>query len=676
MKRLVPLACILLLVIARANAIPEIVLEEEEKADSYCTDSWPPTPLQGAALWQRPMRPLVLISGIAGSMLHTPLGTFPETWKKLWIAFRTQNEVAVEYLSGYFNGSMVVERYGHQVVAREDGFGLCSIDNLDPDLVIDKTDPYYYHNMILYLISIGYVPGETLFGFPYDWRQSVRHAATLERLHALIHTLHNSTSEKQPIDIMTHSMGGLLMKSYVSRYLEDTASVLGRWTAIGTPWRGGGSLAYKAMISGYALDMTTIPIVDWGLSETVAHSVELNWPSAFELMPDVDHDPWWRAESLAAPPQIGFQVRGQDPFLAESSSQVKTVIQGVNSANMQVFRPGTPAVPNPVNMLAWTHADETREEFAQLSERLLAYRQELAGSMTFEVTSIEGSKVPTKYSLGFTRPVLNLPQLQTQTPDYTNVPGDGTVPYASSRSDGMNARHLEYRGNADHQRLLRTPEVFFGVRHALDLGCLLEGSWKVDIYSPSGTIFSTQYWRFGDEKPMIRISNNTLDAVADSFNTTLPDGTPISGTLDPTCATFIGKWTSVYKSIGTRILGTECNPSTRKIVRAAHGERYHTCIYGNWSNHTRFLNCDESYQRVGEDCVLIIEPSSPRPDSGKSHLVRNLIIVLCSIAGIIVLSVAVLFIWRAVGKRARDTEYRTLTIDDATSLNSDTSLFS
>lgn len=54
-------------------------------------------------------------------MLHSPLGTFPETWKKLWIAFKTQNEIALQYMSGIFNGSMVVERYNHSIVAREDG---------------------------------------------------------------------------------------------------------------------------------------------------------------------------------------------------------------------------------------------------------------------------------------------------------------------------------------------------------------------------------------------------------------------------------------------------------------------------------------------------------------------------------------------------------------------------
>ena len=598
-------------------------------------------------------------------MLHTPLGTFPETWKKLWIAFKTQNEVALQYMSGIFNGSMVVERYNHSIVAREDGFGLCSIDNLDPDLVINQADPYYWHEMILYLISIGYVPGETLFGFPYDWRQSVRHPPTLARLHTLIHTIRNNTQGAPLVDIMTHSMGGLIAKAYVARYLEDAIGVLGKWTAIGTPWKGGGSVAYKAMISGYALDMTTIPIIDWGLRENIAHAVELNWPSAFELMPDIDHDPWWRSKNLASPPRISYQILGQNPTVAEAATEVKALLQSVNSGNVQVFAPGTPAVANPLSMEAWQHADRTRNDFASLTERLALLRDKNPTTTTLEITSIEGSQVDTKYSLSFPRAVRSTAELQTVTPTYAQVGGDGTVPYASSLSDGLDAKHLEYKGVADHQRLLRTPEIFLGVRHSLRQTCLLEGDWKTDIYSPSGEIFSTQYWHFGDEKAML-VEDKVLTKTNDFFNTTLPDGTAISGTLDRACTSFVGNWFFTYRTVGTRIIGTHCrDPSSVKVTPVPNGQRKNSCIYGNWSNATT-LYCDDKYEPIGDACQLKIVPQEPSQSPEQAdHTTRTVIIVVCCVAAVILIGVvAFLLITRLCGKK-NDGGYKLLTINDS-----------
>lgn len=463
------------------------------------------------------------------------------------------------------------------------------------------------------------------------------------------------------------------MKSYVSRFLEDSAGVLGRWTAIGTPWRGGGSLAYKAMISGYALDMTTIPIADWGLSESVAHVVELNWPSAFELMPDVDHDAWWSQTPASVPeaPHISYQIIGQDPTTATSSHDIKSIITSVNAGNMQIWRTGTPAVPNPISSLAWDHSDETRSELNKLEQRLIDFKGKHRYDLTLEVTSIDGSKSDTKYSLSYNRAVHTPAELQQKDPDYVFVKGDGTVPYASARSDGLGAKHYEYIGSANHQKLLRTPEIFLGARHALGLECLIEGSWKVDIYSPNGVVFATQYWNFGDETGMVQLGS-ILGPSNDAFDTTLPDGTKITGTLDPACFTFAGTWYTTYRTSGTRILGTTCRPGTRKTEKVEHGSRFRKCVYGNWSNQTHFLNCDEGYDRDGETCVERTAPTTP--SGPQKHTIRNAVIIACSIAAVIVLSVASFFIGRALcQKRARDTEYRTLPTDDAISLNSDTS---
>lgn len=617
-------------------------------------------------------------------MLHSPLGTFPETYKKLWVSFRDQNEIGLEYLSGYWNGSMVIDRFNHKVMARQDGHGLCSIDSLDPDLTsLAASDAYYYHDMIKYLISIGYEVGKTLFGFPYDWRQSVRHGPTLEKLHDLIHRLHNTTfapggfsdEERQPVDIMTHSMGGLLMKSYVSKYLEDSAGVLGKWTAIGAPWRGGGSVAYKAMISGYALDMVTVPVVDWGLREDVAHAMELNWPSAFELLPDVYHDIYKRSDPSPSipPPSVTYQLIGGNPISTNTPAEVLQLLTDVNVANMQVWMKGQPAVPNPLNQGAWKQAQGTHGELHHLTDRLDELRQsrgtDLIGRrnngglnpspVTLTVNSIDGSQVPTKYSLSFNTPIANVTALQRATPSYSLVGGDGTVPYASSSNDGLFAEHYDYPGKSDHQRLLRTPEVMVGARRGLNMDCPIEGTWKVNIYTPSGEVFATQYWTFKNESGVVPVTRLLSTTTVTSFNTTFDDGTRIFGQLAPDCLTFVGTWYTTYRTQASRIIGNDCTPHEVSRSTVNNGTMVHTCIYGNWSSAgTLFCGTGTHLSPSNTSCIPI-----PQPET--SHSTRNAIIIGCSIAGVLLAAIGIGFIvHKLVNKKKESTPYRRINMDD------------
>ena len=60
-----------------------------------------------------------------------------------------------------------------------DDTGLAGISVLDPDMIAPVNALHYYYDMIKYLESQGYVDGQTLFGFPFDFRQSNRAHCTL-----------------------------------------------------------------------------------------------------------------------------------------------------------------------------------------------------------------------------------------------------------------------------------------------------------------------------------------------------------------------------------------------------------------------------------------------------------------------------------------------------------------
>jgi len=79
----------------------------------------------------------------------------------------------------------------------------------------------------------GYVPNETLFTFPYEWRQS--NVITAFELRNKINEIQAQTGAEK-VDIIAHSMGGLVVRHYVTGdfYGNDIDQII----FLGTPHRG------------------------------------------------------------------------------------------------------------------------------------------------------------------------------------------------------------------------------------------------------------------------------------------------------------------------------------------------------------------------------------------------------------------------------------------------------
>src|SRR5690606_8191549 len=103
--------------------------------------------------------------------------------------------------------------------------------------------------------------------------RSVRDKSVIEKLASLINRI-SSLSPTGKVDVITHSMGGIVMKSFLGERAEFRQKIR-KWMPIGTPWLGS-SIAFHACIKGYNLD---IPI---GLRESVAKQLEFGWPPTFE----------------------------------------------------------------------------------------------------------------------------------------------------------------------------------------------------------------------------------------------------------------------------------------------------------------------------------------------------------------------------------------------------------
>jgi len=58
----------------------------------------------------------------------------------------------------------------------------------------------------------------------------------MERLRKKLKSIHEATGQK--VDVITHSMGGLLFKSFVALHYDDVAQYVNKWVAIAAPFRG------------------------------------------------------------------------------------------------------------------------------------------------------------------------------------------------------------------------------------------------------------------------------------------------------------------------------------------------------------------------------------------------------------------------------------------------------
>ena len=121
------------------------------------------------------------------------------------------------------------------------------------------------------LEASGYVNGQTYFLFPYDWRLDLENSA--QKLKSEIDSIESQTGFHK-IDIIGHSMGGVLAESYISEFGSQDIDKL---IFIGTPHLGAPKAA-KVLLEG---DQFKIPILEPNTMKTLSE----NSPAAYELTP-------------------------------------------------------------------------------------------------------------------------------------------------------------------------------------------------------------------------------------------------------------------------------------------------------------------------------------------------------------------------------------------------------
>ncbi|KAL8167677.1 hypothetical protein V2J09_009176 [Rumex salicifolius] len=401
--------------------------------------------------------PVLLVPGIAGSVLHAidESGHGERVWIRL---FGADYKLRTKLWSRFdpSTGKTVSLDPNTNVVVPEDRYGLYAIDVLDPDMIFGQELVSYFHDMIVEMLKWGFQEGKTLFGFGYDFRQSNRFQDTMDRFSAKLESIYSASGGKR-INIISHSMGGILVKCFMSLNPEVFEKYVKNWIAIACPFQGAPGYITSTFLNGMSF------VDGWEqnffISKWSMHQLLIECPSIYELMPCSnfcwDHIPLlqiWREKV----------ENGRDSNAILESYATEDCVQIYNEAlltNTVDYQGANIPLPFNLEILKW--ANETR--------KILSAAEVPAGVKFY---NIYGTSLDTPHTVCYgseVSPIVELEELRYLQATYICIDGDGTVPVESSKADGLNAE-ARIGVPGEHRGILCDRHVFRILKHWLKAG--------------------------------------------------------------------------------------------------------------------------------------------------------------------------------------------------------------
>lgn len=221
------------------------------------------------------MKPIILIPGISGSILVNRYKPHKELFGKKMLDNRWPN------IMPYSNDSVVTwkKEMAMNVVENRNGIivginkkykdidvydlgGTKGICDIVPDLLLFNEAQQqffetnykfrYFHKMVNELHKVGYRDHHSLFGIPYDFRMVLDplHRETIfKQFQYFIE--HASQKNGEPCVVVTHSLGGLLFKWFLTTSVDQDwiNNHIHQFVCINCPF-GGAPFALKALLVG------------------------------------------------------------------------------------------------------------------------------------------------------------------------------------------------------------------------------------------------------------------------------------------------------------------------------------------------------------------------------------------------------------------------------------------
>ncbi|EPS69815.1 hypothetical protein M569_04944, partial [Genlisea aurea] len=399
--------------------------------------------------------PVLLVSGVCGSILHSrrknkKSGAETRVWvrilladwefkKKLWSIYNPQ--------TGYTEPLDDTT----EITVPQDDYGLYAIDILDPSLFVKLlrlSSLYHFHDMITMLVGCGYKKGTTLFGYGYDFRQSNRIDQLLDGLQQKLETAYEASGGRK-VNIISHSMGGILVSCFISLRSEVFSKYVNKWITIATPFQGAPGYVNDSILTGlqFVEGLESLLFVSrWSM-----HQLVVECPSVYEMLGNDDFE-WKKEPEIKVWRKHGSETSCESYGIKECFDLFDEALEDneLNYGGKKV------ALPFNHDILKW--AKGTRE---------LLNKTKIPQGVSFY--NVYGTGVDTPFDVCYgseSAPIESLSQVCHTLPEYSYVDGDGTVPAESAMADGLDA--VERAGFAvNHRALLSDKQVFQQIRRWL-----------------------------------------------------------------------------------------------------------------------------------------------------------------------------------------------------------------
>ncbi len=209
--------------------------------------------------------PVIIVPGIMGSKLFDPVPE--EVWPNITLTLADPWDLHLNKLRLPENGE-------------PSGNSLMYVG----DIIRQISTSDYWQGLIDELKNNGYKENENLFVFPYDWRLNLDWLAgdppiaNINNLKDKIEAVKTQTGA-QKVDIIAHSMGGLIVKRYLTKYGPDSVD---QFIDIATPHLGAPK-AFKILMYGDDMGFNLLGVLK--LNPERVKFISQNMPAVYQLLP-------------------------------------------------------------------------------------------------------------------------------------------------------------------------------------------------------------------------------------------------------------------------------------------------------------------------------------------------------------------------------------------------------